>query len=283
MQLELKNITTGYDGHAIIENLDLVIPSGKITALIGANGCGKSTLLKTICRIIKPMEGQVLLDGQDMHAMDSRELAKKVAILPQNPSAPGALTVRDLVMYGRAPHKSSLFSRSTKKDRDMVNWALRETDLWEYRDREISNMSGGQRQRAWIAMAIAQDADALFLDEPTSFLDVSHQMDVLHMVDHLNKTYGKTIIMVIHELNEAARFSDYLVAMKRGKILYQGKPHDVFHNDMLRQVFGIDATIMNDPRTGAPFCIPYSLKSQEETQKRQAHDFDSLLQSSLER
>lgn len=281
MQLELKHITTGYDGRAIIENLDLVIPEGKITALIGANGCGKSTLLKTICRIIKPMEGHVFLDGQDMHTMDSRELAKKVAILPQNPSAPGALTVRDLVMYGRAPHKSSLFSRSTKKDRDMVEWALKETDLLDYADREISNMSGGQRQRAWIAMAIAQDTDILFLDEPTSFLDVAHQMDVLHMVDHLNKKYGKTIVMVIHELNEAARFSDYLVAMKQGKVLYQGKPHDVFHNDMLRQVFGIDATIMNDPRTGAPFCIPYSLKT-DVANKEPDSGFTQVVKTSLE-
>ena len=260
MQLELKNITTGYDGRPIIKDLSLTIPEGKVTALIGANGCGKSTLLKTICRIIEPMSGQVLLDGQDMHAMNSRELAKKVAILPQNPSAPGALTGRDLVMYGRAPHKGSLFSRSTKKDHEMVEWALAETDLLEYADRGIENMSGGQRQRAWIAMAIAQDTDILFLDEPTSFLDVAHQMDVLHMVEQLNKKYGKTIVMVIHELNEAARFADYLVAMRTGEILYQGTPYDVFHNDMLKDVFGIDATIMNDPRTNRPFCIPYSLK-----------------------
>lgn len=260
MSLELKHITTGYNNKAIIRDLNLSIPEGKITSLIGANGCGKSTLLKTICRIIEPMGGEVLLDGQNMHAMDSRALAKRVAILPQNPSAPGALTVRELVMYGRAPHKSSLFSRSTKEDREMVEWALKETDLWEYADREISNMSGGQRQRAWIAMAIAQDTDILFLDEPTSFLDVSHQMDVLHMVEELNKKYGKTIVMVIHELNEAARFSDYLVAMRQGCILYQGKPHEIFHNEMLKDVFGIDATIMNDPRTNRPFCIPYSLK-----------------------
>ena len=260
MRLELKNITSGYDGHPIIEDLNLTIPQGKITALIGANGCGKSTLLKTICRIIKPMAGQVLLGGQDMHAMDSRRLAKEVAILPQNPSAPGALTVRDLVMYGRAPHKSSLFARSSKEDRKMVDWALAETDSTDYADRAIANTSGGQRQRAWIAMAIAQDTDILFLDEPTSFLDVAHQLDVLHMVEQLNKKYGKTIIMVIHELNEAARFADYLVAMKKGQILYQGSPYDVFHKDMLHDVFGIDASVMNDPRTGRPFCLPYSLK-----------------------
>lgn len=261
MKLEVKNLTTGYNGHKIIENLNLSIPEGKITALIGANGCGKSTLLKTICRIIEPMSGEVLLDGKNMHAMDSRQLAKQVAILPQNPSAPGALTVRELVMYGRAPHKSSLFSRTSREDREMVEWALKETDLLEFADRGIEHMSGGQRQRAWIAMAIAQDTDILFLDEPTSFLDVSHQLDVLHMVDHLNKKYGKTIIMVIHELNEAARFADYLVAMRKGTILYEGSPYDVFNNDMLCDVFGIDSTIMNDPRTNRPFSIPYSVKA----------------------
>lgn len=267
MKLEVKNLTTGYGDTKIIEHLNLTIPEGKITALIGANGCGKSTLLKTICRIISPMEGDILLDGKRVDAYDSRELAKRMAILPQNPSAPGELTVRELVMYGRAPHQGSLFARSTKEDKDMVEWALKETDLLEYAERGITNMSGGQRQRAWIAMAIAQNTDILFLDEPTSFLDVSHQMDVLHLVDLLNKKYNKTIIMVIHELNEAARFADYLVAMKKGAILYEGTPHEIFHNDMLLDVFGIDSTIMNDPRTNRPFCIPYSMKVAEHSSK----------------
>lgn len=261
MKLEVKNLTTGYGETKIIENLNLTIPEGKITALIGANGCGKSTLLKTICRIIPAMDGDVLLDGKRVDSYDSRELAKRMAILPQNPSAPGELTVRELVMYGRAPHQGSLFARSTKEDREMVEWALKETDLLDYADRGINNMSGGQRQRAWIAMAIAQNTDILFLDEPTSFLDVSHQMDVLHLVDLLNKKYNKTIIMVIHELNEAARFADYLVAMKKGRILYEGTPYEIFHNDMLMDVFSIDSTIMNDPRTNRPFCIPYSMKA----------------------
>lgn len=260
MKLEVKNLTTGYGDTKIIENLNLSIPEGKITALIGANGCGKSTLLKTICRIIPAMDGEVLLDGKRIDSYGSRELAKQMAILPQNPSAPGELTVRELVMYGRAPHKSSLFARSTKEDREIVEWALKETDLLEFADRGIQAMSGGQRQRAWIAMAIAQNTDILFLDEPTSFLDVSHQMDVLHLVDYLNKKYNKTIIMVIHELNEAARFADYIVAMKKGKIHYEGTPHEVFHNEMLHDVFGVDSTIMNDPRTNRPFCIPYSEK-----------------------
>lgn len=261
MQLEVKNLTAGYGDTKIIENLNLTIPEGKVTALIGANGCGKSTLLKTICRIIPFMGGEVLLDGKRIDSYDTRQLAKQMAILPQNPTAPGELTVRELVMYGRAPHQGKLFARSTKEDKEIVEWALKETDLLEFADRGINNMSGGQRQRAWIAMAIAQNTDILFLDEPTSFLDVSHQMDVLHLVEHLNKTYNKTIIMVIHELNEAARFADYLVAMKKGCIMYEGTPHEIFHNDMLMDVFGIDSHIMNDPRTNRPFCIPYSVKA----------------------
>lgn len=261
MKLEVKNLTTGYGDTKIIENLNLTIPEGKVTALIGANGCGKSTLLKTICRIIRPMAGDVLLDGKSIGSYGSRELAKKVAILPQNPTAPGEITVQELVMYGRAPHQSSLFARTTKEDKELVEWALKETELLEFADRGITHMSGGQRQRAWIAMAIAQNTDVLFLDEPTSFLDVSHQMDVLHLVEHLNKTYNKTIVMVIHELNEAARFADYLVAMKDGKIQYEGTPHEIFHNEMLKGVFGVDSTIMNDPKTERPFCIPYSMKN----------------------
>lgn len=261
MKLEVKNLTTGYGDTKIIENLNLTIPEGKVTALIGANGCGKSTLLKTICRIIRPMDGDVLLDGKSIGSYGSRELAKKVAILPQTPTAPGEITVRELVMYGRAPHQGSLFARTTKEDKEIVEWALKETELLQFADRGITNMSGGQRQRAWIAMAIAQNTDILFLDEPTSFLDVSHQMDVLHLVEHLNKAYNKTIVMVIHELNEAARFADNLVAMKDGKIQYEGTPHTIFHNEMLKDVFGVDSTIMNDPKTDRPFCIPYSMKN----------------------
>ena len=231
MKLEIKNLTTGYGDTKIIENLNLTIPEGKVTALIGANGCGKSTLLKTICRIIRPMDGDVLLDGKSIGSYGSRELAKKVAILPQNPTAPGEISVRVLVMYGRAPHHGSLFARTTKEDKEIVEWALKETELLQFADRGITNMSGGQRQRAWIAMAIAQNTDILFLDEPTSFL------------------------------NEAARFADNLVAMKDGKIQYEGTPHTIFHNEMLKDVFGVDSTIMNDPKTDRPFCIPYSTKN----------------------
>ena len=265
MELEVSRLQSGYNGTVIIDGLDLRIPAGRITSLIGANGCGKSTLLKTICRILKPTAGTVFLDGVSVHGIDSKELARRLAILPQNPTAPDGLTVRELVGYGRAPHSSGLFSRISQKDRDIVQWAIEETDLAAFADRPVYAMSGGQRQRAWIAMAIAQDTDILFLDEPTSFLDVSHQMEVLHMVSSLNRKYGKTIVMVIHDLNEAARFSHHMVAMKRGQVRYNGTPHEIFTKKMLSDIFDIDADIMTNPRTGTPFCIPFLKDDRHET------------------
>ena len=257
MELSARHLKAGYDKNVIIENMNLDVPAHKVTALIGANGCGKSTLLKTLCRIQPPLGGEVLLDGRSIFSEDSRELAKKVAILPQNPMAPAGLTVRELVNYGRAPHRSRFFARTTQDDKRMVEWALQETDMTAFADRPVEALSGGQRQRAWIAMAIAQDTEILFLDEPTSFLDVAHQMDVLTLVRHLNTAYGKTIVMVIHEINEAARFADYLLAMRHGTLLYEGTPDEVFTKEMLADVFGIDAELLRDPRTDRPYCIPY--------------------------
>ena len=257
MELSARHLKAGYDKNVIIENMNLDVPAHKVTALIGANGCGKSTLLKTLCRIQPPLGGEVLLDGRSIFSEDSRQLAKKLAILPQNPQAPAGLTVQELVNYGRAPHRARFFARTTQEERRMVEWALQETDMTAFADRPVEALSGGQRQRAWIAMAIAQDTEILFLDEPTSFLDVAHQMDVLTLVRHLNTAYGKTIVMVIHEINEAARFADYLLAMRHGTLLYEGTPAEVFTKEMLADVFGIDAELLRDPRTGRPYCIPY--------------------------
>lgn len=251
MELKARHLKAGYDKNVIIEDMNLTVPAHKVTALIGANGCGKSTLLKTLCRIQPPLGGEVLLDGRSIFAEDSRQLAKKLAILPQNPQAPAGLTVRELVNYGRAPHRARFFARTTNEDRRMVDWALQETDMAAFADRPLEALSGGQRQRAWIAMAIAQDTELLFLDEPTSFLDV------LTLVRHLNSAYGKTIVMVIHEVNEAARFADHLLAMKQGQLLYEGTPDEVFTKEMLADVFGIDAELLRDPRTDRPHCIPY--------------------------
>ncbi|MBS4913361.1 MAG: ABC transporter ATP-binding protein [Veillonella sp.] len=252
----IENLTTGYDKKAIIDHLNLTIPRGKITTLIGANGCGKSTLLKTICRIIKPMNGAVYLDGTSIHDVPTHELAKKLAILPQHPTAPEGLTVRELISYGRAPYRNGIFSKVNKEDKAYVDWALEITHLKELADRPIHSLSGGQRQRAWIAMAVAQDTDILFLDEPTSFLDIAHQLEVLQLVDYLNTKFGKTIVMVLHELNQAARFADNIIAMKAGEVRFQGTPEDVITDEMLRDVFNITAMIMRDPVTRMPFCIP---------------------------
>ena len=268
MELEARNLKAGYDGAVIIENMNLKIPAGKVSALIGANGCGKSTLLKTICRIQPALDGEVLLDGTSIAETDSRELARRLAILPQHPTAPAGLSVRELVGYGRAPYRSKLFARTTKEDKRIVDWALEETDMMDFAERPIEALSGGQRQRAWIAMAIAQDTELLFLDEPTSFLDVAHQMEVLDLVRHLNEAYNKTVVMVIHELNQAARSSDHLLAMKAGELRYEGSPKEVLTQEMLAEVFGIDAEILEDPRAGSPYCIPYAREKKREERKR---------------
>lgn len=250
MELKARHLKAGYDKNVIIEDMNLTVPAHKVTALIGANGCGKSTLLKTLCRIQPPLGGEVLLDGRSIFAEDSRQLAKKLAILPQNPQAPAGLTVRELVNYGRAPHRARFFARTTNEDRRMVDWALQETDMAAFADRPLEALSGGQRQRAWIAMAIAQDTELLFLDEPTSFLDV------LTLVRHLNSAYGKTIVMVIHEVNEAARFADHLLAMKQGQLLYEGAPDEVFTEAMLADVFGIGARAPARPAHRPPALHP---------------------------
>ena len=271
MKLSARHLKAGYDQHVIIEDMNLDVPAHKVTALIGANGCGKSTLLKTLCRIQPPLGGEVLLDGRPICEEDSRALAKKVAILPQNPLAPAGITVRELVNYGRAPHRARFFARTTKEDRRFVAWALEETDMTAFADRPVEALSGGQRQRAWIAMAIAQNTEILFLDEPTSFLDVAHQLDVLTLVRHLNTAFGKTVVMVIHEINEAARFADYLLAMKHGALLYEGTPDEVFTEEMLAAVYGIDAELLREPRSKRPYCIPYVSADKHPSGEEQAY------------
>lgn len=263
MQLQCKDLRAGYGEHIIIDKLNLTLPEGKVTALIGPNGCGKSTLLKTLCRIQAPLRGAVLLDGKNIRQEDTRALARKLAILPQNPVAPEGLSVQELVSYGRAPYHSRFVTRSTTEDNDMVAWALQETDMEELAQRPLKELSGGQLQRAWIAMVIAQNTEILCLDEPTSFLDISHQLEVLTLIRHLNEKYHKTIVMVIHELNAAARFSDYLLAMKDGNICYAGTPADIFHAQMLADVFGVEAEVLTDAKTGKLYCLPYAVKNKE--------------------
>jgi iron complex transport system ATP-binding protein len=257
-RLFTENLHIAYGERVIVRNLDLYIPDGKVTALVGANGSGKSTVLKTMARIMKPDQGGVYLDGKLIHQMQTKEVAKQLAILPQNPVSPEGLTVSELVSYGRFPHQKGLGSR-TKEDQEMVEWALEVTGMRELADRPLEQMSGGQRQKAWIAMALAQGTDILLLDEPTTFLDMAHQLEVLKLLERLNRDEGRTIVMVVHDLNHASQYAHYIVAIKRGEVVCEGSPHEVIKPEMLREVFGIEADVITDPRTGAPLCLPFDL------------------------
>lgn len=248
----------GYGETAIVNDLNMTVPTGKITALVGANGSGKSTILKTMARIMKPQSGGVLLDGLSIHSQSTKQVAKQLAILPQNPTAPDGLTVSELVGYGRFPHQKG-FGTMTPEDKGIIQWALEVTGMIAFADRAVDQLSGGQRQKAWIAMALAQQTDMLFLDEPTTFLDMAHQLEVLHLLQKLNEEEDRTIIMVVHDLNHASRYADHIVAIKAGTVMSKGAPFEVMTQDILREVFGIEVDIVADPRTGVPLCLPYQL------------------------
>jgi len=259
--LHTKGLSLSYDSNTIIvHGLDLQIQRGSITALVGANGCGKSTLLRGLSRLLKPHNGSVHLDGQDIHAMKARDLAKQLGILPQSPTAPEGLTVHELVAQGRYPHQS-WFQQWSEKDERIVEEALTTTNLTMFADRPVDTLSGGQRQRAWIAMALAQQTDVLLLDEPTTYLDLAYQMDVLDLLDDLN-TQGRTIVMVLHDLNQAARYADTIVALRGGQIVAQGVPEEVMTPENILQVFGLQAEVVTDPVTGTPMCVPIGRRGQ---------------------
>lgn len=247
-----------YENNLVVDNLNMQIPQGKITAIIGPNGCGKSTVLKTLGRILKPKNGAVYLNGNDIRQLSTREVAKKMAILPQSPLAPAGLTVGELVAYGRFPYQRGL-GKLKPEDKNIIDWALAATKLTELEITAVDNLSGGQRQRVWIAMALAQQTDLILLDEPTTYLDLSYQLELLELLYQLNREQGCTIVMVLHDLNLAARFADYMVAIRRGNIIRHGSPGEVMTTEVLRETFCIDARIMADPRTGRPTCISYDL------------------------
>lgn len=211
-----------------------------------------------MARMMKPKQGSVFLDGKSIHQQSTKEVAKQLAILPQNPTAPDGLTVSELVTYGRFPHQKG-FGSLTKEDREIVRWSIAMTGMEEFHDRPVDQLSGGQRQRAWIAMALAQGTDILFLDEPTTFLDMAHQLEVLKLLEKLNLEERRTIVMVVHDLNHATRYAHHMVAIKRGTVAAVGSPVEVMTPEMLQNVFGIEADIVPDPRTGVPLCIPYEL------------------------
>ncbi len=257
-RLRTTELSLAYGNRQIVKQLSVEVPDGQITALVGANGSGKSTILKSMARILNPVQGGVYLDGKLIHRQPTKEVAKQLAILPQNPTSPEGLTVRELVSFGRYPHQRG-FGNMNAEDNRMIEWALAATGMVEFRDRSVDQLSGGQRQRAWIAMALAQGTEVLLLDEPTTFLDMAHQIEVMTLLEKLNREQQRTIIMVVHDLNHAARFAQHLIALKQGVVLYEGHPQEVMTSQMLRDVFGIDADVIPDPRTGAPLCLPYGL------------------------
>ena len=250
--------SVGYGERVVIEPMDVTVPAGKVTAVIGPNGCGKSTLLKALARTMPLRGGSVYLNGRAIAELPTVEVARQMALLPQSPQAPGGLTVGELVAYGRYPHQRGL-GRLTRDDRAIIDWALGLTRLGALAERPLDALSGGQRQRAWIAMALAQDTGLILLDEPTTYLDMAHQLEVLELLRALNREQGKTIALVIHELNLAARFADWMIALRDGAVRAAGTPAEVMTAPMLRDVFGLDALIEPDPWTGRPSLVSYRL------------------------
>ncbi|MGN9160431.1 ABC transporter ATP-binding protein [Clostridium sulfidigenes] len=261
--IETKNLDIAYDDTLIVNELNMQIPEGKITSIIGANGCGKSTILKAVGRILKPKKGVVHISGQDISKLPTKEIAKKMAILPQTPTAPSGLTVGELVAYGRFPHQKG-FGNLTEEDKRIVKWALTATKLSEFERREVDALSGGQRQRVWIAMALAQQTDLILLDEPTTYLDLAHQLEVLKLLYELNRNQKCTIVMVLHDLNLAARFSDYIIAIQKGAIIKHGAPEEVMTPEVLRKTFNINADVVIEPKSNRPVCITYDIVDENE-------------------
>ncbi|NEB39233.1 ABC transporter ATP-binding protein [Streptomyces sp. SID14515] len=254
VRLAARGITVGYGGRPVIDELDVSIPPGVVTTIIGPNGCGKSTLLRTLTRLLKPAGGTVVLDGEDIGRLRTRDVAKKLGLLPQAPVAPEGLTVADLVARGRHPHQSWLRQWSSD-DADVVRRALAMTGVADLAERPVDSLSGGQRQRVWISMTLAQGTDLLLLDEPTTYLDLAHAIDVLDLVDDLHES-GCTVVMVLHDLNLATRYSDNLVVMRAGAILAQGHPRDVITAELLYEAFGLQAKVIEDPVGDRPLIVP---------------------------
>lgn len=255
--LATQALRMGYGQRIIIDSLDLTIPSGSVTAIVGPNGCGKSTLLAGLARLQAPIKGAVLLNGKAINTMRSREVARLLALLPQDASAPDGLTVSELIRFGRQPHQG-LLRQWSEHDQAIVQAALEVADLKELADRPLDSMSGGQRQRAWIAMAIAQDTPLLLLDEPTSALDLGHQIEVFELIQQLARV-GKTVVMVVHDLSSACRYADHIVAMKAGEIIDQGHPSAIVTSDLVETLYGVRCTLIQDPLSQTPIIAGVSL------------------------
>ncbi|MDP9820276.1 ABC transporter ATP-binding protein [Nocardioides massiliensis] len=254
-QLSAQGLSLGYGDRTVVADLDLVVPPGKVTAIVGANACGKSTLLRSMARLLSPREGRVVLDGADLHRLPTKQVARTLGLLPQAPVAPEGIAVGDLVGRGRQPHQR-MFARWSPADDAAVAAALEATGTSELVDRCVDELSGGQRQRVWIAMALAQQTDLLLLDEPTTYLDVAHQVEVLDLLTDLNTLHGTTIVMVLHDLNLAARYADHLITMADGRLHAAGDPTQILTAETVRTVFGLECHVMPDPTSGRPMVLP---------------------------
>ncbi|GIZ11975.1 ABC transporter ATP-binding protein [Pseudomonas sp. NCCP-436] len=250
VRLQARDLSLDYERTRIIDGLNLEIPRGQVSAIVGPNGCGKSTLLAGLARLHKPSAGAVLLDGKVISSLPSREVARRLALLPQDASAPDGLTVSELIRFGRQPHQS-LLRQWSEEDQAIVEAALAAADLLELADRPLESMSGGQRQRAWIAMAIAQATPLLLLDEPTSALDLGHQIEVFELIHQLAAA-GKTVVMVVHDLSSACRYADHLIAMQQGRIIASGRPEEIVTSELVEQLYGVRCTLLRDPLSGTP-------------------------------
>ncbi|GAA3902788.1 ABC transporter ATP-binding protein [Streptomyces lannensis] len=255
MRLQAQNAQLAYDTRVIAEDLSLSIPDGKVSVLIGPNGCGKSTALRALARLLPPRTGQVVLDGKSIQKTPTREVARLLAILPQVLTAPEGITIEDLVCFGRHPHRSSL-KVSSEADREAVEWAMEVTGVAEMRHAHVDQLSGGQRQRVWIALCLAQETDIILLDEPTTYLDVAYQLEVLDLLADLNRDHGTTIAMVLHDFNMAAEYADHIFVMHAGALVAEGTPFEVLTPELIHHVFGVESRVVDHPVSGKPLCIP---------------------------
>ncbi|AOW90204.1 ABC transporter ATP-binding protein [Streptomyces olivaceus] len=253
-RLTAREITLRYGDRVVSTRLSLDVPDGSFTAVVGPNACGKSTLLRALVRLLRPTEGQVVLDGREVGSYPSKELARQVGFLPQDPLAPDDIKVRQLVSRGRFPHRTLLSPRS-ERDESAVREAMAAAEVTELADRPVQELSGGQRQRVWIAMALAQETPYLLLDEPTSFLDITHQYQLLHLLARL-RDQGRTVVAVLHDINQACRFADHLVAMRDGKVVAEGSPGDIVDAALIKDVFDLPSVIVPDPVAGTPMVVP---------------------------
>ena len=253
--LRADGVVLGYDDRTVVDGVDVAIPAGAVTVVVGANACGKSTLLRGLARLLRPRGGSVLLDGRDLHRTPTREVARRLGLLPQSPVAPEGVTAGDLVARGRAPHQR-WWQQWTPEDARAVTSAMEATGTTALADRPVDELSGGQRQRVWLAMALAQDTEVLLLDEPTTYLHLAHQVEVLELVASLNAERARTVVMVLHDLNHAARYADHVIAMKDGAVVAEGPPSEVVTEARVAEVFGLSCAVVPCPVTGRPLVVP---------------------------